>query len=199
LAKLEIAPNLRPQTGPSGGGDSKADTETYPVSDITRLNFWEGIANELGERWAFAISAKKDWISKVKKDITGIRGTGRDYKRIFFITNQFTKDKKRAEIEDTLNKDLSVLVTILDRTWILDRVFQNNRQRLAIEELNLGEGLEDEIVVGPIDTERAKLFAKLNGEIEEALSNAIVTIKVVDKALDAALLARGMEKSRCDV
>ena len=123
LAQLELAPNLRPQTGPSGGGDSKADTETYPVSDITRLNFWEGIANALGERWAFAISAKKDWVNKVKKDAKGIVDTGRDYKRIFFISNQFTKDKKRAEIEDSLSKDISVPVTILDRTWILDRFF----------------------------------------------------------------------------
>jgi len=199
LAQLELAPNLRPQTGPSGGGDSKADTETYPVSEITRLNFWEGIANEKGERWAFAISANKDWINKVKKDVKGIADTGRDYKRIFFITNQFAKDKKRAEIEDGLTKDISAPVTILDRTWILDRVFQNNRQKLAIEELDLGEGLDDEVLVGPIDAERFKLFEKLNREIEEALSDAIMTIKVADKALDAALLARGMGKSKYEV
>jgi tetratricopeptide (TPR) repeat protein len=199
LAQLEIAPNLRPQTGPSGGGDSKADSETYPVSDFTSLNFWEGIANDSGERWAFAISAKKEWISKVKKDAKGIVDTGRDYKRIFFITNQFTRDKKRAEIEDGLSKDLSVRVTILDCTWILDRVFQNNRHKLAIEELNLGEGLEDVVIVGPNDVERMKLFEKLNNEIEEALSNAITTIKITDKALNTALLARGMGKSRTEV
>src|SRR6266700_4015773 len=33
LCERTICPNLRPQTGPDGGGDSKADTETYPVSD----------------------------------------------------------------------------------------------------------------------------------------------------------------------
>src|SRR3954452_3893235 len=33
LCERAICPNLRPQTGPEGGGDSKADTETYPVAD----------------------------------------------------------------------------------------------------------------------------------------------------------------------
>lgn len=199
LAQLELAPNLRAQTGPTGGGDSKADSETYPISEFTRLNFCEGLANTEGERWAIAISAKKDWIAKVKADVKGIVETNRDYKRIYFITNQFAKDKKRAEIEDDLGKQFSVPVTILDRTWILDRVFENNRQKLAISELNLGEGLEDQIIVGPNDGERFNLLKRLNDEIELALSNAIINVKVVDKALDTALLARGLGKSRFDV
>lgn len=199
LAQLEIAPNLRPQTGPTGGGDSKTDTETYPVSEFTRLNFWEGIGNEAGDHWAFAISAKKQWVSKAGADAKGIAATGRNYKRIFFITNQFTKDKKRAEVEDKLSNELSIPVTILDRTWILDRVFENNRQKLASEELGLGEGMEDEVIVGPNDAERSRMFESLNIEIEQALSNAIITMPIADKALDTALLARGMGKSRSEV
>ena len=39
LAEKEICPNLLPQTGPTGGGDSKVDAETYPV------------AEEIAERW----------------------------------------------------------------------------------------------------------------------------------------------------
>ena len=34
LAERELCPNLRVQTGPTGGGDSKVDTETYPVAEI---------------------------------------------------------------------------------------------------------------------------------------------------------------------
>lgn len=30
LAQKELCPNLLPQTGPTGGGDSKVDSETYP-------------------------------------------------------------------------------------------------------------------------------------------------------------------------
>src|SRR5689334_9380912 len=39
LAEKELCPNLIPQTGPTGGGDSKVDTETYPV------------AAEIADRW----------------------------------------------------------------------------------------------------------------------------------------------------
>ena len=39
IAEKEICPNLRIQTGPTGGGDSKVDSENYPV------------AKEISERW----------------------------------------------------------------------------------------------------------------------------------------------------
>ncbi|WP_214348343.1 hypothetical protein [Pseudomonas congelans] len=59
LCERTICPNLRPATGPEGGGDSKADTETSAVSDeISTLTF-VGTANSGSERWAFAFSAKK--------------------------------------------------------------------------------------------------------------------------------------------
>jgi hypothetical protein len=69
LAEKEICPNLRPQTGPTGGGDSKVDSETIPVSsEISEL--WVGSDPRAGkERWAFAFSAKKDWKGKVARDV----------------------------------------------------------------------------------------------------------------------------------
>jgi hypothetical protein len=92
LAEKEICPNLRPQTGPTGGGDSKADSETIPVSsEISEL--WVGSdprADE--ERWAFAFSAKKDWKGKVASDVRNIATTNRGNSRIYFITNQFAPD-----------------------------------------------------------------------------------------------------------
>src|SRR5688572_24720903 len=60
LAEKEICPNLKVQTGPTGGGDSKVDTETYPVADQIALRWYEGIGREASqERWAFVFSAKK--------------------------------------------------------------------------------------------------------------------------------------------
>jgi hypothetical protein len=41
LAEKEICPNLVPQTGPTGGGDSKVDTETYPVSEEIAARWYE--------------------------------------------------------------------------------------------------------------------------------------------------------------
>ena len=37
LVEREVCPNLLPQTGPTGGGDSKVDAETYPVADDLSL------------------------------------------------------------------------------------------------------------------------------------------------------------------
>ncbi len=42
LAEKEICPNLRVQTGPTGGGDSKVDTETYPVAEEIAERWWIG-------------------------------------------------------------------------------------------------------------------------------------------------------------
>ena len=138
LAKREICPNLLPQTGPTGGGDSKVDSETYPVADSLSLVWHVGIGREAStERWGFAISAKENWPPKLKSDIAKIAGTGRGYTKAFFITDQFVKDKTRAEIEDKLRTKHGLDVRILSRSWILDRVFEGRHESLAIEHLGL--------------------------------------------------------------
>lgn len=43
IAEKELCPNLIPQTGTTGGGDSKTDAETYPVADAITLLWYEGI------------------------------------------------------------------------------------------------------------------------------------------------------------
>ena len=43
LAEREICPNLLPQTGPVGGGDSKTDASTYPVApELGNFRWWVG-------------------------------------------------------------------------------------------------------------------------------------------------------------
>ena len=65
LCERTICPNLRAHTGPDGGGDSKVDTETYPVSDDVATLFYIGTPAASQERWAFAFSAKEKWDQKV--------------------------------------------------------------------------------------------------------------------------------------
>ncbi len=61
LAEKEVCPNLLPQTGPTGGGDSKVDSETYPVADDLSLAWYVGTGREAAsERWAFAIREAGD-------------------------------------------------------------------------------------------------------------------------------------------
>jgi hypothetical protein len=199
LAQLEICPNLRTQTGPVGGGDSKADSETYPVSDEIDSIRYEGVANAGTEKWAFAISAKKDWVTKARKDVLGIAGTSRGYTKAFFITNQFAPDKKRASIEDELSLKYKLAVTILDRTWILDRVFGNSRERLAITELNLGDGLESKTEFGPLDFERDKEFQKLNDTIEGIVLQGQNGMELIRIAIRAATLGSELQKPKDQV
>ena len=50
LAERLICPNLLPHTGPTGGGDSKVDSETVPVADTLTLGWYSGIGREAGTR-----------------------------------------------------------------------------------------------------------------------------------------------------
>jgi len=76
LAERAICPNLLPQTGPTGGGDSGVDTETYPVADDLSLVWYVGIGREAAsERWGFAFSAKKEWRQKLRSDVAQARRT----------------------------------------------------------------------------------------------------------------------------
>lgn len=72
LCERTICPNLKPATGPEGGGDSKADTETIPIADEIASLFYVGEPNAARERWAFAFSAKKAWKEKIRVDVAGI-------------------------------------------------------------------------------------------------------------------------------
>ena len=199
LCQYEICPNLRPQTGSTGGGDSKVDSSTVPVASQIRSAFFQGQDNQNKEEFAFAFSTQKDWSGKIRRDTEEIHKTGRAYEKVFCVTSEFARDKTRAALEDELSKKYGFQVVVLDRNWILDKVFTNKRQKLAIEELKIGDGLEEKKEVGPLDLQRKKQFDKLNTSIAEDVSKSNVTIKSVDDCLDAALIAAELDEPRQDV
>lgn len=199
LCQVEICPNLRPLTGPVGGGDGKVDSESIPVSVQTRLSYYLGIDNQTSDRLAFAFSAKEAWTGKCKSDVKKIYETDRDYKRIYFVTNQFARAQTRAKIEDDLTKQYGSQIIVLDRTWILDKVLGNKREKIAIEELKMGAELEERKVIGPLDFQRKREFEKLNTSIEESNVNNNITFTTVNDCVQAAILARELEEPRTDV
>jgi hypothetical protein len=201
LAEKEICPNLLPQTGPTGGGDSKVDSETYPVAGEIALRWYAGIdQNASKERWAFAFSAKQDWHSKVRADVESIVSTGRDYKKIFFITNQFVPDKKRSKTEDDLTRQFNVPLRILDRTWIVEKVLRNDRISIAIEALGLTQ-LESRTnaAQGQRDSQREKELRELDAEIDDVERYRGVEYQLAEAFLESAMLARGLERPRAEV
>lgn len=201
LAEKEICPNLLPQTGPTGGGDSKVDSETYPVADAVSLRWYEGIAREADrERWAFAFSAKAKWRSKVESDVKGIKEAGRDYKIVYFITNQSVRDKTRATAEEDLSKKFDIPVRILDRTWIMRAVFEHKRLAIAIETLKIdGYDATEKRIVGPNDAERSAELDELETQIQDPERYAGVEYQLAEDCLQAALIARNLELPRLKV
>ena len=198
LCERTICPNLRPATGPEGGGDSKADTETSPVSDeISKLTY-VGMANSGSERWAFAFSAKKRWADKARSDVAGIVAASRGYKRIFFVTSRAARAKDRARVEDELIREYGIQVTIHDRTWILDEVIDKNRRDLAYNYLGIGDETSDHDL-GPSDYSRKQQLADIEKELTDPSAFVGMEMQRATEALVAAKLTRELELPRADV
>ena len=201
LAEKKICPNLLPQTGPVGGGDSKVDSENYPVSDEVSMRWYEGLATsgQTKQRWGFAFSAKQKWRSKVESDVRKIENTRRGYKLVYFITNQFVKDKVRAEVESALTKRYRLKVRILDRSWIVENIFKDKLEDLAVETLHLTGFEADQKVAGPRDFRRQQALEELDKQIEDSNHYRGVEYQLGEDCLRAALLARGLELPRAEI
>lgn len=199
LAEKELCPNLRVQTGPTGGGDSKVDTETFPVAAEISERWWAGCSGARSERWGFAFSAKKAWAAKVRADVKNIHSTGRDYKRIYFFTNQFVSDKQRSKVEDELAKKFGIPVHIVDRTWIVNRVFEHDHLDIAIATLGLSAGQERSEVAGPHDAARLAELSELDAQIRDPDRYQGARYQLVEDVLRSAIVARGLERPRYEV
>lgn len=196
LCERTICSNLRPQSGPEGGGDSKADTETLPVSDEISSLTYIGEANSGRERWAFAFSAKERWQQKVRNDVEGIVATKRGYDRIFCVTSRFARAKTRADLEDELTQKHSVPVTILDRSWIVEQVIDCNMKDLAFNYLHVGHVTPDSRRLGPVDYSRTQQLDDLEKVIANPAAFRGMEIQLVTEALVAAKLSRNLERPR---
>lgn len=196
LCERTICPNLKPATGPEGGGDSKADTETVPVADEVSILDYVGEPRSSQERWAFAFSAKKKWSEKVRNDVAGIVETRRGYQKIYCVTAQFARAKDRARIEDELSNKYGVTVTILDRSWIVDQVVDCDRKDLAYNYLGVGQEVVDTHRLGPSDYSRSRQLEDIEKVIDDPDAFTGMEMQRVTEALIAAKLSRNLERPR---
>ena len=202
LAEHEICPNLLPQTGPTGGGDSKTDSENYPVAESIAMRWYEGTDSLAAakERWAFAFSAKKKWREKVNSDLESISKTNRGYTNVYFFTNQFVKDKERAALEDKLSAKYKTKVHIMDRTWMVKCVFEHGRIELAVETLNLDQtNSRPRKLIGPRDLQNRARLDSLEKEIADPERYEGASYQLVEDCLRAALLARNLELAKVEI
>lgn len=201
LIEKEVCPNLIPQTGPTGGGDGKVDSETYPVSEKLAKRWYHANAlSAANERWAFAFSAMQDWRSKVGNDVKSIASTKRGYTRIFFVTNQFVRSKKRSEVEDKLSREFGVKVTILDRSWIVEKILENDGQRIAVDTLGISSAQSLETKkLGKLDAARQVELEDLERQINDPERYKSTSFQLAEDCLHAALIARGLDRPRHEV
>lgn len=201
LAEKTIAPNLIPQVGPTGGGDGKTDSETYPVAQsISDRWFIPENGWDKDQKWAFAISAKEQWKGKAKRDIKNIVETQREYNHIFFMTNRTPSSKKKKDAQDEFKKEFGIEITILDGVWVLEKIFSNDLIDLAVETLNLSKVfIRKKSIVGSNDATRIKKLKEIEENIQNPKRYFEYDYQLVEDALEAAILSRMLEKPRDEV
>jgi hypothetical protein len=200
IAEKEICPNLLPQTGPVGGGDSKTDSSTYPVAEeLAERRYWASQGAPADEDWAFAFSAMKAWQEKMKADVAKIAGVARKFRKIFFITNQAVPDKMREKWETKIREKYGRDFRILDRTWLVERVFKGGHVELAVAKLGLDVRMSSRRRMGPRDAARQ---AELDGLLH-TLRNPDFTrdddYSLAERYLEAAKLASELERPQSEV
>ena len=198
ICERTVCPNLRPQTGPDGGGDSKADTETIPVADEIAIRSYIGTPNAGSERWAFAFSAKEDWKSKAKSDVQGIAETNRGYKRIIFVTSRNAKAKARAALEQELTLKYGVDITIHDRSWIITQVIEHDCKDIAFNYLHVGQAITDPFRLGPSDYSRSRQLDALEKSLRDTSAFEGMKVQEVTEAILAVELSRNLERPRIE-
>ena len=201
LAERLICPNLIPQVGPTGGGDGKTDTETYPVSEIISERWFvpqDGWKND--EKWVFAFSAKKDWKTKIELDIEKVFNTNRGYTKFFFISNQTIPSKKKKDEQDTLIKKYGIDVIIFDAIWIIDNIYEKNFIELAAETLNMSDVYRiQEKRLGKNDSERLTELKEIEKRINNTNFYLDGDFQLLHDAIRSAILSRMLEFPRDEI
>ena len=176
-----------------------ADSEAYRLAEALTYSWFVGDGTSAGERWAFAFSAKKAWRPKLDSDVRKIAETKRGYRKAIFVTNQYVPDKLRAQVETDLTKEHTLDVRVFDRTWILDRVFTNHREDLAIATLKPQVSLRSVVKQGPQDMEAEQKLAEIEARIRQTAETKDFGFVFAEDCLNAAKIARNLERPRSEV
>ena len=129
-----------------------------------------------------------------------ILSTNRDYKRIYFITNQFVSDKERSTQEDILSNNTGIPVHIIDRSWIVEKIYKDDLLDIAITALGIeGAQIEKKSRLGPNDTKRLAELEELDRQIADPSRYQGARYQLVEDCLRSAILARELERPRNEV
>ncbi len=194
-----ITPNIKLQTGPDGGGDGKIDAETYEVAnDISSK--WYATEPCVGgnEKWAFAVSCKKQWKQKVEHDVQNIIATNRGYSRILFFSNQYIKADVRIATEEKLSKKDGVKVEIFDCSWFKSAVFEKGCRDVALSELGFSEEYSKCTKrIGPLDQQRIARLEQIEIETRRPINE--FDPEYIDALSEACVICRNLGRSKTEI
>lgn len=190
-----ITPNIIPQTGPTGGGDAKADLITYPVTEeVSSIWTLPDGGSSAQDQWAFAISTKKAWSQKMDCDVKKIMERYPGCKRIYFCTNQAVSARNKEQKQ----QKYEIETYILDLNWYLQAIYDQGCYNDAIEALGLRDSLKEIKVLGPNDTRREERLREIEDSLPKTLRDGVEDRYVAD-LIEAALLARELERPKQEV
>lgn len=194
-----LTPNIKPQTGPDGGGDGRVDAESYKVSTDISDKWYVAEGGALGnEKWAFAISCKKTWRPKIKSDVEKAVGTGRGYTRVLFFSNQYIKSSTRTDVEKELSERYNVKVEIFDGLWCANAVFLHGCIDVALSCLNFSDEYKrKQDIIGPLDKQRQEHLDEIEKSIIPRTINGLDT-GYIDQLHEACILSRGLERPQLE-
>ncbi len=201
LMQREVCPNLSPQSGPVGGGDSHADSASYEVSGDLAYRYWRGTATTNQRRFAFAFSAQAAWQAKVRKDVEKLMKWPTPPEVIGFVTNQSVSDKNRKKMVDELRAAHGLEVQIFDRAWITSKIVENRLDEMVYTHLHVERPTPQHVeVAGPNDTIKQAHLEELKGRLGAPVETygARASYMMSDEYLDAAVLSRELEQPRAD-
>lgn len=198
VASKIITPNIQPQSGPDGGGDGKVDAETYEVSkDISDKWYSEESGAAGKEKWAFAISCKKQWQPKLESDVSKIVETNRGYTKVLFFTNQYVKSSTRVEKEESISQKYGIETHVFDRSWFNKVVFTQGCLDEALNNLDFSDQYKiKKVNEGPLDRQRKTRLEELENSFLRPIDG--LNTEYVDDLKESCILSRELERPRCE-
>ena len=111
-------------------------------------------------------------------------------------------DRDRATQEDTLSKEAGIPIHIIDRAWIVEKVYEADHRHIEIYLAALGvEDVQKEkkIRTGPRDTARLEELEGLDQQVADPSRYQGAHYQLVEDCLRSAILARSLERPRSEV
>jgi hypothetical protein len=105
----------------------------------------------------------------------------------------YTKANQRSDIEDSLKEETGIDVRILDISWIMDQIFSNGYEQLAIDALSIDIDWRREIEVGSNDYTKTLRLQKLANDIKDEINASEILLHQLDWLLEVAVLSKELE------